>query len=134
MLSIGTAAGRTKPTTGYTFMPIQQEADAIAASLRQTGIPVPPPAREARFVFYDRLLLWLIRERGGDVHRILLDLFARNRMGDIFRFLDEKSSLGSDAWMLARLPWGPFMQALYACYMPQGTSYHPGTVHVPDHL
>lgn len=110
--NLGTAAGLTKPTTGYTFLNIQRDAEALVQALVQTGAPHYRPSRRARFAFYDRLLLWLIRNRGEQVSYIFERLFRRNSFRTILRFLDERSTLREELPLLAGLPWGPFFLAI----------------------
>jgi lycopene beta-cyclase len=111
--NLGTAAGLTKPTTGYTFLNIQRDAKAIVETLVETGSPVYRPAGRRRFAFYDRLLLWLIRNRGEQVSQIFAQLFRKNDFRTILRFLDERSRLREEIPLLAGLPWGPFFLAIW---------------------
>jgi lycopene beta-cyclase len=111
--NLGTAAGLTKPTTGYTFLNIQRDAQAIVAALVKTGSPVYQPVKRRRFAFYDSLLLWLIRNQGGQVSQIFEQLFRKNSFQTILRFLDERTSLREELPMLAGLPWGPFFRAIW---------------------
>lgn len=128
--NLGTAAGLTKPTTGYTFLNIQRDAQAIAEALAKTGHPhYRPPARR-RFAFYDQLLLWLIRNRGQAVSRIFAQLFRNNDFRTILRFLDERSHLREEIPLLAGLPWGPFFLAIWR-YLILGD---PGSPQPPPKL
>jgi lycopene beta-cyclase len=92
---IGTAGGRTKASSGYTFQFIQKQSAAMAQSLAATGGAVVP-ADKARFQFYDSVMLRVLHERkvpGGDV---FYQLFKKNPATRIFRFLDNESSLLQD--------------------------------------
>lgn len=111
--NLGTAAGLTKPTTGYTFLNIQRDAQAIVEALVKTGRPHYRPPARWRFAFYDRLLLWLIRNRGERVSQIFAQLFRKNEFRTILRFLDERSRLREEIPLLAGLPWGPFFLAIW---------------------
>lgn len=122
--NLGTAAGLTKPTTGYTFLNIQRDSQAIVEALVKTGVPSYKPARRGRFVFYDKLLLWLIRNRGERISQIFERLFRQNEFRTILRFLDERSALRTELPLMARLPWGPFFLAI-GRYILLGDPGHP---------
>lgn len=113
VMTIGTAGGRVKSSTGYAFTRIQHDSAAIVRSLINTGQPFNVPADSSFFRLCDALLLYLMRERGATIKSIFGVLFRRNPVGRIFRFLDETSSVADTALIIANMPPGPFLQALY---------------------
>ncbi len=113
VVNLGTAAGLTKPTTGYTFLNIQRDAQAIAREMERSGQPLYRRQTQKRFAFYDDLLLYIIRNHGGQTRRIFSYLFKRNPFQTILRFLDERTSLIEELYIFARLPWGPFLNAIW---------------------
>ncbi len=108
---IGTAAGLTKPTTGYTFRNIQEDSKQIIASLKN-GQNYVRTNKKQRFSFYDKLLLGIIRDEPHQVKKIMTKLFSRNKFKDILSFLDEKSSLWDEIRIFTSIPWGPFLRQL----------------------
>jgi lycopene beta-cyclase len=113
IMTIGTAGGRVKASTGYAFTRIQQDSAAIVQSLIETGQPFSVPADSGFFRLCDALLLHLMRERGATIQSIFGVLFRRNPVRRIFRFLDEASSIADTALIIANMPPRPFLQALY---------------------
>ena len=117
LINIGTAGGMTKPSTGYTFLRIHEDSKALAEQLAAGNALRGRSDAAARFAFYDKLLLWIIRHRPAQVKLIMESLFGSQRYAFILRFLDERSSLPEEAAMFLRLPWGPFLKALRAGYL-----------------
>jgi lycopene beta-cyclase len=113
VMTIGTAGGRVKASTGYAFTRIQRDSAAIVQSLIETGQPFSVPADSGFFRLCDALLLHLMRERGATTKSIFGVLFRRNPVGRIFRFLDETSSVADTALIIANMPPRPFLQALF---------------------
>lgn len=107
-INIGGAAGMIKPTTGYAFKRILQDSSVLAR------LPEIPDVRfTGRFFFYDKLLLRIIQEDPEKVARIMEKLFIRQPISRVFRFLDERTTLLEDGFIFSRLPWRPFLKALF---------------------
>jgi lycopene beta-cyclase len=111
---IGTAGGQTKASTGYTFQFIQKQSGRILHAL-ETGKPFqtisPSPAR---YRFYDGILLELLAKGSPPGRQIFSTLFARNRASDIFRFLDNETSIWQDLRLISTLPFYPFLRCAVA--------------------
>jgi len=111
VLNIGTAGGRTKASSGYTFRFIQKDTMDIIRSLRDTGGPFRLYGEQRRFHWYDSVLLNILqgnRLRGDEVFR---DLFRNNKPGRILKFLDNETAIREELSILASLPQVPFMMA-----------------------
>ncbi len=128
VINLGSAAGLTKPTTGYTFLNIQRHARQLVQALETQGTPVLPKQKKARFSFYDDLLLYIIRNDGARVRHIFQSLFSQNDFRTILRFLDERTSIWEEIPLLMRLPWGPFLNAIWQYKIKKNT----GTAPVPS--
>lgn len=113
VMTIGTAGGRIKASSGYAYTRIQRDSAAIVHSLLQTGQPFRVPADSPFFRLCDALLLHLMRERGATMRSIFTTMFQRNPVGRIFRFLDESASALDVLLFIAHMPPRPFLQALY---------------------
>lgn len=107
--NIGSVGGMTKPTTGYTFLRIQQQARSLARGLAEHGEPTPLPPAPARFAWYDGLLLDILGRSPELGHPIFSRLFQSRSVDDVLTFLDERSSRPQEAAIFARLPWSPFL-------------------------
>jgi len=113
VLNIGTVGGAVKPTTGYAFLRIQNEAKQIAQKLQQgRRVTNVLSTSAARFPFYDRLLLHILTHWGEQGAGIFSALFRANPMRRILTFLNEKSTIWQEARIFTRLPYGPFLRAL----------------------
>jgi lycopene beta-cyclase len=112
VLNIGTKGGMVKPSTGYAFARMQRDALAVVRSLIRFGNPFSIPAAPARYRLFDSILLQILYRHGGAMKGIFLQLFRRNPIRRILRFLDERSSWWEDLLLIASLPPAPFLQAL----------------------
>jgi lycopene beta-cyclase len=113
VVQIGTRSGMVKPTTGYAFLRIQQQTQAIVDQLRKDGTPFIAEKQKSRFRFYDTLLLHILHEEGHLAKQIFSQLFQRNSMLRILTFLNEKSTIWQEARIFASLPMNPFLKALF---------------------
>jgi lycopene beta-cyclase len=107
---IGSAAGLTKASSGYTFNYIQEDCDSIVASLVQQGIPTRP-AVERRRHLYDRILLNVLITGKLSGQRLFSTLFTKTDLPDLLAFLDNKSVPAQDWAVIRSLPKGPFLRA-----------------------
>ncbi|NMB86725.1 MAG: Lycopene cyclase [Chloroflexi bacterium] len=111
IVHIGTLGGRVKPSSGYAFLRIQHDSQAITRSLVEHGVPYFFPHTPARYARYDALMLDVMQHSGDAMQLIFTHLFRRNPIQRIFRFLDEESSFAEDLRLIASLPPLPFLQA-----------------------
>lgn len=109
--NLGTVGGMTKPTTGYTFQRIHAHTRHLVDTWATDGVPSPMPRAPGRYRFADRTLLHILHHHPERGRPIFERLFRTSAVDDVLTFLDEDSSLGQDARMIARLPWPPFLQA-----------------------
>ena len=112
VMTIGTNAGRMKPSTGYAFLRIQQDSAAIVQSLIKRGHPFDVPDDPRRYRLYDALMLELMQQRGDQIKPIFTALFKNNPLSRVLRFLDEEASPAENALLIARLPPQLFLQVL----------------------
>jgi lycopene beta-cyclase len=111
LLNIGTAGGRTKASSGYTFRFIQKDTAAIVASLVRSGEPFGAMHGYSRFDWYDSVLLNILANSILPGDEVFTDLFQFNEPDRILRFLDNETSLTSEFKILTSLPQWPFMKA-----------------------
>lgn len=90
LVHIGTAGGRTKPSSGYTFLRIQEQCRAIAKALAQGK--APPQPKTGRFGFYDSVLLNVLAKHRYPGRRAFSDFFRRNPAPMVLKFLDEATT------------------------------------------
>ena len=110
VINIGTAGGQTKASSGYTFQFIQKHSAAIVKRLIAGESPViKPPTRRHRF--YDSVLLKILAEERMPGDKIFTTLFKKNKVTDVFRFLDNETSITDDLKIISTLPTIPFLKA-----------------------
>lgn len=110
MYHIGTAGGQTKASTGYTFRFIQKQADAIVQQLIN-GKQLSQGQKKFRHHFYDNTFLRVLTEEKITGKEVFLTLFRKNNPEQIFRFLDEESSLSEELKIIGSLPKKEFLSA-----------------------
>ncbi|MDX2046488.1 MAG: lycopene cyclase family protein [Chitinophagaceae bacterium] len=111
MYNIGTAGGQTKASSGYTFQFIQKQTSQIVQCLAD-GRPLfslPPAAK--RFHFYDSILLRLLKEKKLEGREIFSRLFSRNKPQQIFKFLDNETTITEELQLISTLQFLPFLKA-----------------------
>lgn len=113
IINLGTRAGRAKPSTGYAFRRIQAQSARLAAALAATGHP-PADATGDRWQFrlFDTLLLDIMQRRGEITRDLFAQLFQRNPVTRILRFLDEKTSAVDNLRIMNSVDAGPFMRSI----------------------
>jgi lycopene beta-cyclase len=112
VMAIGTRGGLVKPSTGYAFLRVQKDAAAIVRSLVDHGHPFQVPPTPWRYRLFDTLMLQVMHRQGGQMVEIFTRLFQRNRIQEIFRFLDEVAPLPDNLRLISSLPKKPFLNAL----------------------
>jgi lycopene beta-cyclase len=112
VVKIGVQGGQSKPSTGYAFYRIQQQVAALVKSLAETGAPFAVPRPKPQFRAYDSLLLNILHRDGEQIKPIFTQMFARNPIERILRFLNEDSSLYEDLCIITSVPPKPFLQAI----------------------
>lgn len=111
IVHIGTAGGQTKGSSGYTFRFIQKHSAALVQSLLGQGHPFAIEGARKRFHFYDSVLLNILHGRKLEGSHVFEELFRKNPPQQIFKFLDNETSLVEDMRILATLPIMPFTRA-----------------------
>lgn len=111
IIHIGTAGGQTKGSSGYTFRFIQKHSAALVQSLLRQGHPFAVESARKRFHFYDSVLLNILHGRKLEGSHVFEELFRKNPPQQIFKFLDNETSLVEDMRILATLPFMPFTRA-----------------------
>jgi len=113
VMNIGALGGMIKPSTGYAFTRIQQDSAAIVQSMHSQGNPFKVPGYSQRYRLYDRMILTIICNHGEQIQTIFSDLFTRNPIERIFRFLDEQGSLPENIHLISSLPHVIFLKSLF---------------------
>jgi len=110
IIYIGSAGGQTKASSGYTFRFIQKHSERIVQELIQKTAPYAYGASK-RFNFYDSVLLKILTERKLPGVVIFSQMFGNNEMHEVFKFLDNETSITDDIKLISTLPKSKFIGA-----------------------
>jgi lycopene beta-cyclase len=111
IIKIGAAGGWIKPSSGYSFRASEKKADRIVLNLKN-GLPPQHKLISAKHRFYDRVLLHILCEKNHLGPTLFYQLYKRNTLATIFKFLDEESHLLEDINIMASFDSRPFLKAL----------------------
>ena len=113
IINLGTRAGRAKPSTGYAFQRIQAQSARVVRALAATGRPPADPTGDKwQFRLFDTLLLDIMQRQGEQTRDIFTQLFQRNPVERIFRFLDEKTNWADNLRIMNSVSAGPFLRSI----------------------
>lgn len=111
IIYLGTAGGKTKPSSGYTFQFIQRHSQKLTEKLIATGQPYLKSGHFSRFLFYDMILLRVLADGKLPADRIFEQLFYRNAPQKVLKFLGNESTYLEELKIIASLPKAPFFHA-----------------------
>lgn len=113
IISIGTLAGCSKPSTGYTFYDIQKHCQQILNQLLEVKIEKKFDwNRKKRFSFYDNIILNIAVKWPTELPKIFKEMFEKNQGQQVLRFLNEESSFWEELKILGGLKFGIFIKSL----------------------
>lgn len=112
IINLGSVGGQTKPSTGYTFTSIQKYTQRVANQLINGETPKPPASTPLKYQFYDLWLLHIIANSTEDSLRIFKNLYKKNTLDELFRFLNEDTSFAQDLKIMSTVPYTPFFKAI----------------------
>jgi len=110
VIYIGTAGGKTKGSTGYTFQFIQKHSEAIVNRL-SNGLSPAGKSNVDRFAFYDSVLLGVLKQGKPAGDALFYRLFQKNTAAAIFRFLDNESTVTEELSIMQSTQKGYFIPA-----------------------
>jgi hypothetical protein len=113
VLNMGMIGGQSKPSTGFTFSRVQAYALEVAKSVAKRSMQDLNQQSPPRFLLYDRLILWLLKENPSVVPGIFVRLFQKNGADKIFQFLNEGTHLRHELYIMASTEWRHFFKAIW---------------------
>lgn len=111
VVPIGTQGGQTKGSSGYTFQFIQKQSRLLADQLATNGRLDQVGQAPARFRFYDSVLLDVLQNNRLPGDQVFTRLFERNKPANVLKFLDNETTISTEASVILSLPVGPFLKA-----------------------
>ena len=112
ILHIGTVGGWTKASTGYTFKNTSKKTIQLIAFLKAEN-DFTHFRKKTRFWWYDLLLIDVLSSYNHLGSKLFSTLFKRNSLKNVFRFLDEETSLIQDLRIMLSMPPLRFIVALF---------------------
>ncbi|ASZ12110.1 hypothetical protein KTO58_14190 [Chitinophaga pendula] len=115
IIPIGTAGGCSKASSGYTFSFVRLHTLHIIDSLIANELPtsysffIP-----RRFSFYDSVLLRVLKKHPEKGQQIFFQLFKKNSIEVVIRFLHNRSTIREEISIFLNLPVLPFLKAAFA--------------------
>jgi lycopene beta-cyclase len=113
IIPIGTNAGWTKPSTGYTFYQIQINCQRIVKGLETNDYSSLVVSPKNRFKFYDNILLNIAHLWPEKLKEVFFDIFSKTSPDIAFRFLSEQTSLLEELTILGKLKYHIFIKSLF---------------------
>lgn len=106
---IGQSAGMIKPSTGYAFQRMVEDAELLVNNF---SLGKKRRTKPKRFLWYDKLLLAIIREDPATATYIFNRLFRKKMIRDVLKFLDEGTHFMQEFRLFVHLPWWPFIKRI----------------------
>ena len=114
VINIGTAGGQTKGSSGYTFQFIQKHTEKLVLDILKYGYPKNEESFiDKRFKIYDSTLLNILSNEKLPGDKIFADLFQKNPVDRVLRFLDNETTLEDEINVMGTMPSGVFMKAAF---------------------
>lgn len=111
---IGISGGFAKPSTGYTFLRGQRILDRVVKNLSAGHAPDRNlPFQRARFKKYDSTLLRVLSKADNKGKEAFTEMFRKNGMQRMFRFLDEETNLKDELGIMSSTPILTFGKAFF---------------------
>ena len=111
LTKIGTAGSWVKPSSGYSFKNAHRYSLKLISNIKKGKIP-STDLIGGRFRKYDTLFLEILQNKNELGPQIFEDMYVKNKASQIFKFLDEETSLSEDFKIISSFKPAPFRQAL----------------------
>lgn len=113
IIPLGTIAGCSKPSTGYTFHNIQKHCMTIVQMIENEIFKKDFSwERKLRFNFYDNIILNIAKKWPKALPHVFFNLFESNSGENVLRFMNEETSLMEELKLLSRLKFPIFIKSL----------------------
>jgi lycopene beta-cyclase len=112
LTKIGTSGGWVKPSTGYSFKNAERLSLKVIKNIKANRTPSYNLFRK-RYKHYDKMFLNVLYNHNAYGKRLFYNMYSRNKIQDIFRFLDEKSNFNKDLQIMATMTSYDFIKAFF---------------------
>ena len=111
-MTIGTAGGWTKPSTGFTFFNIIKKVDNLIKHLKSEK-PLNKFYKNNRFMFYDSIMIDVLYSKNEIGSEIFKRMFKMNEPKLILKFLEEKTNIFEELKIMSTFPIKIFLKSLF---------------------
>ena len=109
---IGTGGGWVKPSTGYSFKHTDKKVAKIIDNLKIGKLPSNDLFKK-RFRFYDSIFLKVLDNENKKGEWIFNKFYTKNSVQNMFKFLDEETSLIEEFRTISPLFSWTFLKAFF---------------------
>lgn len=109
---IGTAGSWVKPSSGYSFKNAGKYSQKIIENLKAGNMPSKDLFNK-RFQFYDPIFLDVLNNRNELGESIFTDMYHKNPVQQIFKFLDEETTITEEIQIMNSFQKAPFLKSLW---------------------
>ncbi len=109
---IGTAGGWVKASSGYSFKNTEKKVAALIENIKSGRAP-GKDLISGKFKRYDAIFLDVLAERNDLGEKTFEKLYTRNSIQDIFRFLDEETSVSEDLKIMLSIYHPQFLRSFF---------------------
>lgn len=107
---IGTAGGWVKASTGYSFKNSERKSQEIV-HLISSGKSPKKLHQAFKYRHYDDIFLDVLHHKNQLGEKVFFQLYGKNNIQTLFRFLDDESSLADDLKIISSVTSMAFIQA-----------------------
>lgn len=110
---IGSASGMVKPSSGYAFKRIQDQAEDVIEALKSNKNPIRVTEKIAnkKYQTLDATLLDVILTGRLTGKEVFVQLLEKNKIKTVFDFLNQDSSVLQELKIMSSLPTLPFLKS-----------------------
>ena len=112
IIHIGTAGGWTKPSSGYTFKFIDKNTDKLISYLKENDFS-KTISFKTRHWAYDLIFLDVLFNENHIGKKLFEKMFNKNKTENVFRFLDNDSSIVEEISIAYSFPKYIFTKSLF---------------------
>lgn len=109
---IGTGGGWVKGSTGYSFKHTEKKISKIISNLKNNRIPSTGLFKQ-KFRFYDTVFLNVLKNENDKGEWIFDRFYSKNSIQQMFKFLDEETSLPEEIRLISPLFSWTFLKSFF---------------------
>lgn len=112
VLNMGTIGGWTKASTGFTFKNTEKQVSRVIEYLKEDALFGNFKLKD-KYWFYDLIFLDVLTKRNDIGAKIFYQLFKKNKIQQVFKFLDEETSFKEEIKLFFSLPKFLFITSFF---------------------